>query len=125
VILPVFKTGARRLRDVAGAFDSHTLPPSFIMGQQYRFTCPACGYKADVSGGDDAGRIVATATILCADCAELQDVATASLAHPHHTSSAIHCERSVAHRVRRWKHPGPCPVCGATMNKGKLVLLWD
>ena len=27
VILPVFKTGARRLRDVVGAFDSHTLPP--------------------------------------------------------------------------------------------------
>jgi len=27
VILPVFKTGARRLCGVAGAFDSHTLPP--------------------------------------------------------------------------------------------------
>ena len=27
VILPVFKTGARRLRDVVGVFDSHTLPP--------------------------------------------------------------------------------------------------
>jgi hypothetical protein len=27
VILPVFKTGARRLRGVEGVFDSHTLPP--------------------------------------------------------------------------------------------------
>lgn len=27
VILPVFKTGARHLRDVLGVFDSHTLPP--------------------------------------------------------------------------------------------------
>ena len=27
VILPVFKTGARHLRDVVGVFDSHTLPP--------------------------------------------------------------------------------------------------
>jgi len=27
VILPVFKTGERRVRPVAGAFDSHTLPP--------------------------------------------------------------------------------------------------
>jgi len=29
VILPVFKTGARHLRDVLGVFDSHTLPPIF------------------------------------------------------------------------------------------------
>lgn len=28
VILPVFKTGGRHLRDVVGVFDSHTLPPS-------------------------------------------------------------------------------------------------
>jgi len=28
VILPVFKTGARHLRDVLGVFDSHTLPPT-------------------------------------------------------------------------------------------------
>ena len=27
VILPVFKTGARHPRGVAGVFDSHTLPP--------------------------------------------------------------------------------------------------
>jgi len=27
VILPVFKTGGRHLRDVFGEFDSHTLPP--------------------------------------------------------------------------------------------------
>jgi hypothetical protein len=28
VILPVFKTGARQVRPVVGAFDSHTLPPN-------------------------------------------------------------------------------------------------
>jgi hypothetical protein len=28
VIVPVFKTGGRRLRDVVGVFDSHTLPPN-------------------------------------------------------------------------------------------------
>jgi hypothetical protein len=27
VIVPVFKTGGRHLRDVVGVFDSHTLPP--------------------------------------------------------------------------------------------------
>ncbi len=27
MILPVFKTGERRVRPVSGAFDSHTLPP--------------------------------------------------------------------------------------------------
>ena len=27
VTVPVFKTGGRHLSDVAGAFDSHTLPP--------------------------------------------------------------------------------------------------
>jgi hypothetical protein len=30
VILPVFKTGARRVRPVEGVFDSHTLPPYFF-----------------------------------------------------------------------------------------------
>ena len=29
MILPVFKTGERQVRPVFGAFDSHTLPPSF------------------------------------------------------------------------------------------------
>jgi hypothetical protein len=29
VIVPVFKTGGRHLRDVVGVFDSHTLPPMF------------------------------------------------------------------------------------------------
>ena len=29
MIVPVFKTGGRRLRDVVGVFDSHTLPPNW------------------------------------------------------------------------------------------------
>ena len=32
MIHPVFKTGARHLRDVLGVFDSHTLPPTFTQG---------------------------------------------------------------------------------------------
>ncbi len=45
VILPVFKTGARRLRDVVGAFDSHTLPPGSFpsrrSGSGFRLRAPA------------------------------------------------------------------------------------
>ena len=35
VILPVFKTGGRHLRDVVGVFDSHTLPPISAMYAQH------------------------------------------------------------------------------------------
>ncbi len=41
VILPVFKTGARRVRPVVGAFDPHTLPP-FVLNQLDSFW--PCGF---------------------------------------------------------------------------------
>ena len=40
VILPVFKTGGRRVCPVAGAFDSHTLPPMFLTAQGFTHCAP-------------------------------------------------------------------------------------
>ena len=47
------------------------------MGCRYTFQCPACGYKAEVSGEGDAGFFAETTTIVCHDCRELLDIATA------------------------------------------------
>ncbi len=40
-------------------------------GSLWRFRCPAGGYEATVPGGDDAGMIALTITILCSGCREL------------------------------------------------------
>lgn len=44
------------------------------MGACYDFSCPNCGYSAQVSGGDDFGFHVVTTTIVCETCRELLDV---------------------------------------------------
>ncbi len=44
------------------------------MGEIYKFTCPQCGYSAEVSGDVDCGYISVTTTILCKECTTLYDV---------------------------------------------------
>ena len=100
------------------------------MGAIYEYRCASCGYEAEVSGGDDAGMIVSTTTVLCAGCEELYDVVTyARHAIPEENlepgSVAPVCPKSRRHAIKRWEHPGPCPKCGSTMNMGNMLLLWD
>lgn len=44
------------------------------MGSHDQFTCTACDYSAEVSGGDDVGMMVLTTTIACETCKKLYDV---------------------------------------------------
>jgi rubrerythrin len=95
------------------------------MGSSYEFTCRQCEYSAEVSGGDDAGKISATTTILCEDCKQLFDVMVSE--NPSEKSSYRDpvCPRDNNHKVRRWKHPDVCPKCGTQMEKGALTIDWD
>jgi hypothetical protein len=43
------------------------------MGRSYLFECPKCGYKANVSGGPDAGFEFSVQTTACRDCRKLFD----------------------------------------------------
>ncbi len=93
------------------------------MGSSSRFSCPACGYEALVSGGDDAGFSLLTTTVLCEECRELYDVETGS-PHAGRTTEPA-CPVTAAHRVSRWEHPGPCPRCGGRMDLQGTEVLWD
>ena len=46
------------------------------MGSWQLLECEFCRYRAEVSGGDDAGMLVSTTTVACETCAELYDVVT-------------------------------------------------
>ena len=100
------------------------------MGATYQFRCGSCAYEARVSGGDDAGMIVSTTTILCEDCEELYDVVTARRARgpeeePDPGSIEPRCPKSKRHSFRLWEQPGPCPRCGNKMTMGEEMALWD
>jgi hypothetical protein len=49
------------------------------MGCRYRFHCPDCGYKADISRGGDGGFVAGTTTIVCLDCRGLFDIVTGTI----------------------------------------------
>ena len=98
------------------------------MGTLYLFTCDACGYKAEVSGGDDAGMICLTTTIVCEECRRLYDVTIqGNPGSPpgQRRSIKIACPKSGQHKVKRWRSPRPCLKCGTSMKKGELTILWD
>lgn len=83
---------------------------------EYRFTCRACGYAADVAGEVTTDFLVRTATVVCLDCRELHDVEVArrdSTAVPYGPSAEICCPADCDHDVRSWTHPGACPQCAA------------
>jgi hypothetical protein len=44
------------------------------MGELFEFKCPGCGYRAEVSGGEDCGDIVITETMVCKKCLRVVDV---------------------------------------------------
>ncbi len=100
------------------------------MGAEYQFVCERCGYEARVSGGDDAGMLVSTTTVLCEDCGKLYDVVTARrpmdpAEDPDPGPIEPRCPKSKKHTIRGWEHPGPCPKCGNQMPMGDEMTLWD
>jgi len=97
------------------------------MGISYEFECPACGYTATVSGDDDAGLICTTATIACHACCKLYDATTSrgSFDSAEWQEVPLRCPKSKKHIVGLWRHPGPCPKCGAQMGRGAACAVWD
>lgn len=75
------------------------------MGTSYRFDCPSCGYSAEVSGGDDAGMIASTATIVCKACRRLYDAPTALAKEfgDRRDPVPLRCPRAEYHPIERWK----------------------
>ena len=96
------------------------------MGEHFQFSCPGCGFRAEVSGGDDAGMEVITTTVLCEDCHNLFDVVIDDIGGSQNPKPrALRCPKSPRHKVGRWASGGPCPRCGKPLIKGGSVCLWD
>ena len=98
------------------------------MGIWYLFECEFCGYWTEVSGGDDAGMLVSTTTVVCETCAELYDVVIERRSweadEPPGPQEPC-CPKFKRHRITLWKHPGPCPRCGEPVKNQGEVALWD
>jgi len=101
------------------------------MGQTRDHVCSACGYRANVSGGPDAGEMCETLTVVCQQCRALYDVVTAEhgrdAAPPNRNSVKPSCPKSASHVVKPWKKKDRCPKCGGSMKidpEGEHIL-WD
>jgi predicted nucleic-acid-binding Zn-ribbon protein len=117
------------------------------MGALAKFTCPGCGYAAEVSGGPDTGMLVRTQTMICLGCRELVDVETGpSLSLEPPPLKRRRCPRCRSRRFEPWGRADDhepdwsladrspevpatarfnCPKCGETMVEGAVVTLWD
>ncbi len=98
------------------------------MGTRREFACPACGYWAAVSGGDDCGFFVATRTVVCSRCREVVDVISSETPWDPGSSASfcfLRCPTCDG-MVRSWRDRA-CPRCGGRMelDPAGIVLHWD
>jgi Zn finger protein HypA/HybF involved in hydrogenase expression len=98
------------------------------MGETFEFKCPDCGYRAEVSGGEDCGMIAVTETMVCEKCRNVVDVmvgyAIPSL-HDKPDKDMGRCPKCYSDEVMPWGTGRPCPKCSGKMVKGGRVALWD
>lgn len=101
------------------------------MGACYQFTCPGCGYSAEVSGGRGVGMDAVVQTMICQDCRALVDVLigrhgrdgpTGDVDYDKHLGACPDCG---GRHVVSWKQGEPCPKCSAKMKRGSMTTLWD
>lgn len=102
------------------------------MGAYYIFTCPECGYKAEVSGGKDRGISASVQTMTCLDCSLLVDVQVG-----HYEQSVVKgrenlitedgkCPECFGTNLKEWNEDGRCPICIiGVMEQREMVALWD
>lgn len=93
------------------------------MGACFQFSCPKCGYLAEVSGGHDSGMEDFTVTIVCLDCRELHDVTIGKRDNP--APIPPRCPRAKRHALQPWLRDGPCPRCATPMQDQGMTCLWD
>lgn len=99
------------------------------MGMLQDFTCPACGLKGHVSGGEDCGMLAVTTTIYCKTCDTLQDaiVEKCCVSVPARRIKP-RCEKSRLHPVKFWNQNELCPRCGQSLlalDEHGSVTMWD
>jgi len=102
------------------------------MGGQFLFTCRSCGFEATVSGCYDVGFMSGSHTYACRECGVLFDTAitdTPGAFDRRKTPRKVPCEqapRKEDHLPVIWRHPGPCPRYGETLERtAEPVLMWD
>jgi uncharacterized paraquat-inducible protein A len=98
------------------------------MGKLFEFRCASCGYRREVSGGTDVGMTSATATVVCANCSELYDVAVSDKpweAGRSQPVKTIPCPDCKSFSLKRWRHPGPCPKCQSKLDRSGPTVYWD
>ncbi len=104
------------------------------MGSSKEHRCPKCGYNEVISGGRDAGMVVAVETHICRDCRELTDVVT--MWYMHDAPEMVHkeidpkdfeCTECSGKNLVVWDTVKyPCPKCGTKMTSGEgIEMLWD
>lgn len=109
-------------------YDGCTFWEASAMGQTFEFKCPDCGYRAEVSGGEDCGDIVITETMVCKKCRRVVDVEVGfSQPSPDNKpdKNMGRCPKCHSDEVTPWGKGWPCPKCGEMMIKGRSVCLWD
>ena len=98
------------------------------MGERHPYRCPACGYLALVSGGDDCGFFVATRTVVCDRCAKILDVVASETPWDPDTMASYCMLRCPAcdGLVHPWHHR-TCPCCRDRMEPDPegSVIHWD
>lgn len=108
------------------------------MGTASSYSCPECGYQSDsVSSGYDVGMSSHVVGISCGTCKELYSAflpgkpwdvdidAMSEKVAAGELPQGARCPKSPNHQVRVWRHPGPCPRCGTTLNQAEGVMCWD
>lgn len=80
-----------------------------------RYHC-ACGYTAEVAGGERVAGGMRTATMVCSACRELVDVIIAA---PKGTARIGECPRCGSRYQRPWTGRA-CPRCARTMSRGAV-----
>lgn len=96
------------------------------MGHTYHFSCPECGYSAEVSGGDDWGFFCRTTTVRCIHCKIVADVVTSETPSDDKSVKSVtdlKCP-NCSGPVEKWDGLH-CPKCEGEMENQRLVWLWD
>lgn len=92
------------------------------MGATIQYRCGKCGYAAELSEG--VGMMaIETGVFVCPECEELVSVAVKNLATERKLKPR--CPNARSHKLETWQAPGPCPRCGNTIKRGRVIGLWD
>jgi hypothetical protein len=97
--------------------------PCSAMGSRFHFWCRRCGFEANVSGGYDVGYSSGLHTYACRECGVLFDTAVTDTPWEFDrrtTPRKVACTRAPeddSHIAVIWRHPGPYPRCGETLDR--------